>query len=120
MRQFSLEKAKQGHPVCTRDGRDVEILKFDFKSSTGESLLGIIKNGAHEIPKTWFNSGRLDSMWEHSCDLFLKSQQKEGWVNVYNIGIGVRASHIYDTKEEALYHAGNKHLIDTVPIKWKE
>jgi hypothetical protein len=74
MKPFDVEKAKQGHPVCTRDGRDVEILKFDFKGSTGESLLGTIKNGAHEIPKTWSNSGRFDSMWGNSYDLFLKEE----------------------------------------------
>lgn len=29
MKEFDLEKAKAGHPVCTRDGHEARILCFD-------------------------------------------------------------------------------------------
>lgn len=29
MKEFDLEKAKAGHPVCTRDGKEARILCFD-------------------------------------------------------------------------------------------
>ena len=31
MREFSMEEAKAGKAVCTRDGRRVRILCFDLK-----------------------------------------------------------------------------------------
>lgn len=30
MKPFNLELVKQGHPVCTRDGRDARIICFDL------------------------------------------------------------------------------------------
>ncbi len=123
MKEFDLEKAKQGHPVCTRDGRDVEILKFDLKASLGERLLGLIKEYAYEFSKAWFKDGRFGGEWGHPYDLFLKSEQKEGWVNVFDSPIGAVARPIiYKTKEEALSEPATdqEDYIDTVPIKWEE
>lgn len=33
MKPFDIELAKQGKPVCTRDGRPVKILCYDFITS---------------------------------------------------------------------------------------
>lgn len=38
MKPFNLEEAKAGKPVCTRDGRRVEILSFD-KPNNGYPIL---------------------------------------------------------------------------------
>lgn len=32
MKPFNLEEAKAGKPVCTRDGRKVNILRFDLNN----------------------------------------------------------------------------------------
>ncbi len=119
MKPFDIEKARNGHPVCTRDGRDVEILKFDLKGHSGE-IAGIIKElDGSETLTTWFDSGEFVLGEKDNEDLFLKSEQKEGWVNVYE---GPRVmGRIHETKVQAegASKAHNDYL-DTVPIKWQE
>jgi hypothetical protein len=122
MKPFDKEKARSGHPVCTRDGKDVEIFKFDYPLAGGETIIGLIKYSyGYEVTKwvtKWFDNGSFFSDGEYKYDLFLKSEQREGWVNVYE---GKRpGANIYDSKEEALHNADEEVLIDTVPIKWKE
>lgn len=34
MKEFDLEKAKAGHPVCTRNGNKARIICFDRKTTT--------------------------------------------------------------------------------------
>ena len=35
MKEFDIELAKQGHPVCTRDGRKVRVLCYDALTEDG-------------------------------------------------------------------------------------
>jgi hypothetical protein len=112
MKPFDIEKARSGHPVCTRDGRDVEILKFDLKSR--HPIVGIIDN---RFVNTWPESGTNEGT--SNFDLFLKSEQKEGWVNVYE-SIDYKLGRIHKTKEEAIENIDSGDYIDTAKIKWKE
>ncbi len=74
MKEFNVELAKQGIPVCTRNGNEVEILKFDAKgdypiialaktSSGGDLLIRNSINGKNQIFK--------NSKW----DLFLNPEK---------------------------------------------
>jgi hypothetical protein len=119
MKPFDLEKAKQGHPVQTRDGRDVEILKTDVKSC--EPIVAVVKNyDDHEIICKYREHGRYEARDIASCfDLFMKPTKKEGWINVYVREDGIRrGKSIYNSKEKAQQH--NFGGIDTVKIEWKE
>ncbi len=46
MKEFDLEKAKAGHPVCTRDGRETRILCFDRKG--GSPIVVLVKDADNE------------------------------------------------------------------------
>lgn len=43
MRKFNLEKAKQGHPLVTKEGKEAKILLFD-RDSKKFPLVVIIEN----------------------------------------------------------------------------
>jgi hypothetical protein len=126
MKPFDLEKAKQGHPVQTRDGRDVEILKTDVKSY--EPIVAVVKNyDDHEIIRQYREHGRYEARdIVRGLDLFMKPTKKEGWINLYrdeDIGNGYKiGSYIYDDKNIALNQNGVKFnsYIDTIKIEWEE
>jgi hypothetical protein len=119
MKSFDLEKAKQGHPVQTRDGRDVEILKTDVKSY--EPIVAVVKNyDGHEIIRQYREHGRYEARdIVRGLDLLMKPTKKEGWINIYVREDGVRrGKSIYSSKEKAQQH--NFEGIDTVKIEWEE
>jgi hypothetical protein len=126
MKPFDLEKVKQGHPVQTRDGRDVEILKTDVKSY--EPIVAVVKNyDDHEIICQYEEHGRYEASDMASVlDLFMKSTKRDGWINLYrdeDRGNGYKiGGYIYDDKNIALNQNGVKFnsYIDTVKIEWEE
>jgi hypothetical protein len=124
MKPFDLEKAKQGHPVCTRDGRDVEILKIDARGLF--PIVGIKKSGKEDIVDQWMENGAWDKDVLNQNDLLMKPTKKEGWINLYrdeDIGNGYKiGSYIYDDKNIALNQNGVKFnsYIDTIKIEWEE
>lgn len=59
MKPFNLEEAKAGKPVCTRDGRRVEILSFENPNANYPILAKVFfdKNDCEEF--TFTESGNL-------------------------------------------------------------
>ena len=58
MKEFNLEEAKAGKPVCTRDGKDVRILCFDRKEKS-YCIAGLyIDEDGDEVLAAWTNEGR--------------------------------------------------------------
>lgn len=59
MKPFNLEEAKAGKPVCTRDGRRVEILSFENPNANYPILAKVFfdKNDYEEF--TFTESGNL-------------------------------------------------------------
>ncbi len=108
---FNLEAALNGGSVVTRDGRDVTEIHL-FKTKCDYPLMTIINGDLY----TFEENGKYSVAEEHSLDLFMKSQKKEGWVNVYDDGV---VSHIYPTKDAAEMDAWSG-LVDTVKIEWEE
>lgn len=79
MKEFDLEKAKAGHPVCTRDGHKVRILCFDKKGY--HSIVALIEDSGIEVTICYDNRGRYnDDRQESSHDLFMKSVKREAWI----------------------------------------
>ena len=75
MREFNLEQALAGHPVCTRDGRPVtQLVKFDVNE--GYLLCGVIDGEFYR----WGDDGTwgMDAL-----DLFMAPVKKTGWVARY-------------------------------------
>ena len=122
LKPFSLEAAKAGKPVCTRDGRKARIICFDAILGSENSLIVLINNGSYESLEVYKIDGRyyLENLREY--DLMMLLEKKEGWVNVYydNDASSHRGCRfIYDTKEQAVKEADSAY-ITTVKINWEE
>ena len=119
MKKFDLEQAKAGKPVCTRDGRDVEIIKYDFKGDK-YPIVSVVDNGdCDDSLQVFTKKGCWSSLGEQEnvSDLFMKSEKKEGWINIYT---GMVCSDIYATQEIALSCSDNEDYIATAKTEWEE
>ena len=117
LKPFNLEKAKQGKPVCTRDGRNVRIVCFDAKCDL--PIIALVTNiGGSESLMRYYSNGNFTNLNETGCDLMMISEKKEGWVNVYKGGLLDTKS--YPTKKEAFNKASLNDYIDTIKIEWEE
>ena len=122
LKPFSLELAKQGKPVCTRDGRKARIICFDRfdRKEANKQIVALVKDDDREFPYCYDLKGRCLS--NNNLDLMMLLEKKEGWVNVYydNDASSHRGCRfIYDTKERAVQDAGSAY-ITTVKINWEE
>ena len=127
LKPFDLEKAKDGKPVCTRDGRKARIICFDRIDA--KPILALVRStdGKGEDVFDYFVSGkRLANALESDLDLMMLSEKKEGWVNVYRDCDGVNITkddNIYSSKEVAIASAhfidGNNYVA-TTKINWEE
>lgn len=124
MKNFDLQKAKEGHPVCTRDGRKARIVCFDLKNPLGYTIVACIttENGTEEETETYTNQGLRFEGTTSRGDLFMVSERREGWVNIYSQPYDIRkAGVIYDSKQEALSVSQNvQGYITTTKIEWEE
>ena len=122
MKEFDIELAKAGHPVCTRDGKSVRILCYD-KIGNNYPIVTLMDKGEYEeyIPFTidgrYYSNGR-----ESNNDLFMASAKKEGWVNIYKDGdmARIQSINIYQSKEDAVAMHMPVNYLDTVKIEWEE
>lgn len=82
MRPFNLEKAKEGKPVCTRDGRPARIICYDQKN-TYKLVALVCDEDGHEIAYSYNEMGRWRNDKESLIDLFMVEPKKyEGYVNI--------------------------------------
>ncbi len=120
MKPFNLEEAKAGKKVVTRHGMEVsQITEFAVKNIL-YPLRGV-------VDKTDIQSFTLDGKYRasgegHPFDLFMATENKTVWVNVYNSGDEFRLHHggrLYRTKEEAenIGQWGEYKCIGTYPIE---
>ncbi len=118
LKPFNLEEAKAGKPVCTRDGKPVRIVCFDYKE-INYSLVGLISYGDEESVSTFTEDGRwrFDQSLPHANDLFMAPVKHEGWINIYPNGNC--SSTIYSTEEEAKSYASDA-AIATTKIEWED
>ena len=100
LKEFDLEAAKSGKPVCTRDGANVRIICFDTKCDTPIIALVTTDNG-EEITFDYFIDGTFANIENHDNDLMMLPVKKEGQVNVYNLDNIYSTGRVYSSKEEA-------------------
>lgn len=126
LKEFNLEAAKSGKPVCTRNGKKARIICFDAKSS--KPIIALIKRkyDDYEENYSFYENGRVCRDKDNDYDLIMLPEKKEGWVNL--TGSLSHNPHIldvvWDTKEEALDFRRkapiNANIIATGKITWEE
>ena len=113
LKEFDLEAAKLGKPVCTRDGRKARIICFDCKDQH-YPIVALIECDDTEVVQNYSNKGEAIIGDEWDKDLMMLPEKKEGWVNVYK-------DSVYDTKDEALIgRSESRGYIGTIKINWSE
>ena len=125
LKPFSLEEAKAGKPVCTRDGRKARIICFDRKDV--RPIVALIKsdNGDEGVYYYYADGLNLDK-YSSVFDLMMLPEKKEGWVNVYRDCDGVNITkddNIYSSKDAAISSAqiiDRDNYVATTIIKWED
>lgn len=132
LKEFNLEAAKAGKPVCTRDGRKVRIISFDRKflfKGVSYPIIALVEDTAKEENIYGYNEkGKviIENDTPYKDDLMMLPQKKEGWVNVYKSHergntISFIVASIYPTKEEAKKSSVvGFDYVDTVKVGWEE
>lgn len=129
MKEFNIEKAKEGAPVCTREGYPVRIICWDAEITYKDRkypIIAIVGTGDKNYPTTvesYDEEGRCASSEESPEDLFMAPVKREGWINIYKLGAGQRESggRIWKDKVSAQdVTQDNESYIATVKIEWEE
>lgn len=108
MKEFDLQKAKAGAPVCTRDGLKARIVCFGMKNNPFP-IIAVIDYGEFEVYRGFTSNGMTykDELVQSCFDLMMADvpqTQHEGWVNIVYNKNGrdcVAYSVIYESKEIA-------------------
>lgn len=129
LKPFDIQKAREGKPVCTRDGRKARIICFDRKFYHDDGynypIVAMVNDNDNELVHAYTQDGLLIGNKESELDLMMLPEKKEGWVNVYtNIDVenSRYCSTIYASKEEALNNISKVlgHYISTGKTEWEE
>ena len=121
LKPFDIQKAREGKPVCTRDGRKARIICFDRKfyhDGYNYPIVAMVNDNDNELVHAYTQDGLLVGNMEGDLDLMMLPEKKEGWVNVYKGGLLDTKS--YPTKKEAFDKACPEGYVDTVKICWEE
>lgn len=110
MKEFNIQKAREGHPVCTRDGRKARIICFDRKHKEDKFpivALVTLPDTETELVEL-YNTEGITYNYTRDYDLMMASVKHEGWVNIYRDGGWFGTSvKVYQTKEVAIKKALN-------------
>lgn len=118
LKEFNLEAAKAGKPVCTRDGRKARIICFDAKCN--KPIVALIYDCNKETVFQYLENGRFFVDQIDKYDLMMLPQKKEGWINIYK-DFGDTVCCAYLTKEDALKNRSIEDgYITTIKIEWEE
>ena len=131
LKPFDVQKAREGKPVCTRDGRKARIICFDAKGN--KPLIILSEIDGKEVILRYTEKGQSDNFHSptpREDDLMMCPVKKEGWVNVYkreneyicenecNVFTGIT---VFKSEGEAKRHIDkNKIYANTIKISWEE
>lgn len=124
MKPFNLEEAIAGKPVCDKMGYNVRIICDNKKDPYGYFIVALhLKDRDNELMISHKRDGKMTDSGTSPYDLFMKSEKKEGWINIYKDSNGTYKNSIliHSSKEDAIkerYLIDN--YIDTVKIEWEE
>lgn len=118
LKPFDLEAAKQGKPVCTRDGRKARIICFDLNNKNFP-IVAIINCDTEENAYQYDIDGVCDEH-DNNLNLMMSPEKKEGWVNLCKNNYGdTLAVGVFPNREEAVSNCPPSYLC-TIKIEWEE
>lgn len=127
LKPFDIQKAKEGKPVCTRDGRKARIVCFDRKfyhDGYNYPIVAMVNDNDNELVHAYTQDGLLVGNMEGDLDLMMLPEKKEGWVNVAKEPLGddeVVLGYIFNSYEDAVRSGkANERYVATVRIEWEE
>lgn len=138
MKPFNIGHAKQGKPVCTRDGRKARIICFDrrlFYKNVSYPILAVVERSDGEDDVCGYNEkGKvlIEDGAEYKDDLMMLPEKKEKWINIYksttnyitgkSITSYIPGGSLYDTEEaaKAVADMADDDYITTTKVSWEE
>ena len=123
MKLFNLEEAKAGKPVVTRDGKPVRILVFDRNGDGYQPIIALVDYGNYEQLFSYHENGCLAYGVISDGNLVMKSEKKEGWINLYGGYDGINANpKVFCTEHAARIDAQDPGdlYVATVKVEWEE
>ena len=130
LKPFDIQKAREGKPVCTRDGRKARIICFDRKFYHDDGynypIVAMVNDNDNELVHAYTQDGLLVGNMEGELDLMMLPEKKEGWVNVYRDCDGANITkddNIYSSKGAAMASAqviDRDNYVATTIINWEE
>lgn len=113
LKEFNLEAAKAGKPVCTRDGRKARIICFDRNWEYPIVALIECENG-EEMISACDKDGKARIYETQGTDLMMLPQKKEGWIIIHKEAI-------YDKETaEKIARETTANVIKIQKIEWEE
>ena len=89
LKPFDIQKAREGKPVCTRDGHKARIICFDYNGETGDyPIVALVHynkgNKCYERVLKYTSDGLFNKYGDcqHDDDLMMLPEKKEGWINI--------------------------------------
>lgn len=77
MRNFDLEAAKAGAPVCTRSGKTARVICYDRRGSVGGRVMALLNEGQHESVEFYTDNGELIPDETTQKDLMMRDDDYE-------------------------------------------
>ena len=113
LKPFDIQKAREGKPVCTRDGAKARIICFDAKSDAPIIALITTDDGT-EITFDYLSDGTFFNSENPDNDLMMLPEKRSGWAKIR------KDVNLYNTKEEAdRKMIGNDEYV-TAKVCWEE
>lgn len=120
LKEFNLEAAKAGKPVCTRDGRKARIICFDRKllfKGISYPIIALVEDTAKEETVYGYNEkGKvmIEDDATYKDDLMMLHEKKEGWIIIHKEAI-------YDKETaEKIARETTANVIRIQKIEWGE
>ena len=127
MKEFDLEKAKAGHPVCTRDGRPVRILCFDrTRKDEQRPIIALVEEEpGDERVRAYRQNGKYLDAQMNEYDLMMAGVKKEGWGYVWLDDDGdPLVCGVFNSKKEAKVAVEidgfQEQFVAVAKIEWEE
>lgn len=113
LKPFSLGLAKQGKPVCTRDGRKARVLCYDFKQNEEYPILVAVENkDGKECALLYSNDGISEMYKSSNNELVMFTEKKEGWILLRKDG------YTFDNEEVAKKNCTDEQFV--AKVEWEE
>ena len=123
LKPFDIQKAREGKPVCTRDGRKARIVCFDLQSIEKTPIVAAVQvTDKQEVIANYYENGQQFINGISELDLMMLPEKKEGWINIYRNEKGEYWSGqmLFSTKKDATDAHDYAQYVTTVKVEWSE